>query len=137
LLGALFLVGVNKMVRVPRDTSPSAATDLLQAVFDKLRADEEVAPSPGFYARVLSRIETVQQQSIWAPLIYSEFRVRLIAVCLSLSLASAAYVLATEWSLNEGTAINAGSPAMIIGSNDTQHRRDAVLTELITYPQSD
>jgi hypothetical protein len=103
--------------------SRSAEADILRAVFEEMRAPGEVNPAPGFYERVCSRIEEVNRQSIWVPLIYSRFRWRVVTACLALALGTLSYVLATGRSANDPIFSSAGP----------QQQRDAVLTQIVTY----
>jgi hypothetical protein len=103
--------------------SRSAEADMLRAVFKALRAPGEVNPAPGFHDRVCSRIEEINRQSIWVPLIYSRFRWRLVTACLALALGTLSYVLAAARSANDP----------IFSSASPQRQRDAVLTQIVTY----
>jgi hypothetical protein len=60
-----------------------------------LRAPEEMEPTPGFYARVLQRIEDCTKDSIWATLI-SPFGKRLAYASLTIALLLGTYVVAQE-----------------------------------------
>lgn len=106
-----------------REESRSAESDFLCTVFEKLRAPSDVTPAPGFYERVCSRIQEINRQSIWAPLIYSRFRWRLVTACLTLTLGTLSYLLAADWSPTAAT----------FSSVNAQERRDAVLAEIVTY----
>src|SRR5579884_2625494 len=61
-----------------------------------LRAPEEVQPAPGFYARVLQRIDERTRESIWAPFIYSPFTKRLVYASLTLAVMLGTYVITAE-----------------------------------------
>lgn len=106
-----------------REESRSAESDFLCTVFEELRALSDVAPASGFYERVCSRIQEINRQSIWAPLIYSRFRWRFVTACLTLTLGTLSYLLAADWSLTAAT----------FSSANAKQRRDAVLTEIVTY----
>ena len=69
-----------------------AQSDLLHL----LRAPEEMDPSPGFYARVMQRIEQRAKKSIWWVFIYSPFGKRLVFASLSVAVALGTYVVAQE-----------------------------------------
>jgi hypothetical protein len=58
-----------------------------------LRAPENMEPSPGFYARVLQRIEEYEIDSFWAFFGDSPFGRRLAAASLTIALALGTYVV--------------------------------------------
>jgi len=61
-----------------------------------LRSGEAVEPSPGFYARVVGRIERRIQPSIWATLLDPSFGRRIAMASAALALAVSAYIVSTE-----------------------------------------
>lgn len=61
-----------------------------------LRTPEEVEPSPGFYSRVLQRIEERAKTSIWSVFIYSPFGKRLVFASLTVAVALGTYVITEE-----------------------------------------
>jgi predicted anti-sigma-YlaC factor YlaD len=91
-----------------------------------LRAPEDVAPAPGFYARVLQRIEERVKDSIWGVFIYSNFGKRLSYLSLTLTLLLGGYVVAQE--VNDG---HLGSDPVVAErtgmTGDQAQQRDAVL----------
>lgn len=111
------------MFDISPNESRSAEADILRAVFEELRAPGDVSPVPGFYERVCSRIEEMNRQSIWVPLIYSRFRWRVVTACLALALGTLSYVLAAGERADD----------WIFSSASPQQQRDAVLTQIITY----
>ncbi len=72
--------------------SMKAQSELLQA----LRVPEEMEPTPGFYARVMQRIEERAKDSVWAAFIYSQFGTRLAYASLTIALVLGTYVIAQE-----------------------------------------
>jgi len=97
-----------------------------------LRAAEAVEPSPGFYARVLQRIEESEYDSFWAFFVDSPFSKRLAAASLTIALALGTYVVSEEsraksvpGSAMASLAGNLHYDAPVVGSPDEQ--RDAVL----------
>ncbi len=103
-----------------------AQSEMLQL----LRAPEELEPAPGFYARVLQRIEERAKTSIWLAFISSTFGRRLMYASLSLTLVLGAYVVAEESRDGHlaGTAVIAQGTredVPVVGSEAQQ--RDAVL----------
>ena len=61
-----------------------------------LRAPEEMEPAPGFYARVLQRIEERARESMWAAFIYSRFAKRLTYASLTVAVMLGSYVVTQE-----------------------------------------
>jgi len=61
-----------------------------------LRADETVEPAPGFYARVLNRIEQHVRPSIWALLLEPSLGRRIAMASAVLTVAIGAYIVSTE-----------------------------------------
>lgn len=100
-----------------------------------LRAPEEMEPAPGFYARVLQRIEERTKESIWASLIYSPISSRIAYVSLTLALVAGSYVIASETRDGHltGTRMMAQVhyDAPVVGSVDEQ--RDAVLQNFASH----
>jgi predicted anti-sigma-YlaC factor YlaD len=95
-----------------------------------LRAPEDLAPAPGFYARVRQRIEERMKESIWGVFIYSEFGKRLSYASLALTLLLSGYVIAQEAS--DGHL--GRDPAMVRRTavvGDRAEQRDAVLVNLL------
>ena len=72
-------------------------------------------PAPGFYARVIERIETEREVPFWAMLLDPAFGRRIVFACLLLLAVLGAYVAAVEQpdypSIHRPEAILAGHPA--------------------------
>jgi hypothetical protein len=103
-----------------------------------LKAPEEVEPSPGFYARVLQRIEQGAKKSIWWVFVYSPVGKRLAYVSLATALVLGSYVVAQEsrdGSLHMGNAPMVAQSnhydAPVVGSADQQ--REAVLENFASH----
>lgn len=99
-----------------------------------LRAPEEAEPAPGFYARVLQRIEEQARESIWAAFIYSRFANRLVYTSLMVALVLGSYVIAHERQdghLSHMMADNVPAGAPVFG--DQTQQRDAVLANFEAY----
>ena len=109
--------------------------DILYSLFDWMRARDQITPSPGFYGRVLSCIEAQRRESIWVPFIYSRSYRSFVTAVLGVSIALSSYVLAAERDGPEAQQAMAGASLTnrIFASTSIQQRRDAVLTELVTY----
>ena len=100
------------------------------------RAPEDAEPNPGFYARVMQRIEERAKDSIWAVLIYSPFGKRLAYASLTIALVAGTYVITQE--SRDGHLGGASTIAQefhydapVIGSQAQQ--RDAVLANFAIH----
>ena len=105
-----------------------------------LRAPEELDPAPGFYARVLQRIEERAKRSIWYGLVYSPAGKRLAYVSLSLALALGFYVIAAEHTEQRPVlaqpamaAAQSANPEVFGAAGAPAEQRDAVLVNLASY----
>ena len=106
-----------------------------------LRAPEEVSPTPGFYAKVVERIESQRIPSVWAAFLEPAFAKRLAYASFALLLVLGTLMIA---GLSE-PAITASdhpySPEVILAEkpvsphigDDVQHDRDVVLVNLATF----
>jgi anti-sigma factor RsiW len=113
------------------------------ALFRGLRSFEDIEPDPGFYARVMDRIESQKRLSIWSALLEPVFAKRLAVVSLVLLLLLGAMVASVE---QEPVQVaNDGSdpverfvqpPPLPDFGNDPQRDRDVILVNLASY-QSD
>ena len=65
-------------------------------MFRSLRAPESAEPMPGFYARVLQRIEERTKESIWAWFVYSPIATRFAYASLTMVVLLGSYMLAQE-----------------------------------------
>ena len=114
-------------------SSMQAQTEL----FSTLRISEELDPAPGFYARVLQRIEERVQETMWGAFLVSPFAKRLTYASLALALMFGAYVVTQETHtgrLSRGPTVlaqNAHYDPPVIGSESEQ--RDAVLENFATH----
>ncbi len=106
-------------------------------ILTSLRAPEELEPAPGFYARVVQRIEECAKESMWGAFIYSSFAKRLIYASLTVAVMLGTYVVTQE--ARDGhllgrqavVAQNVHYDAPVIGSESQQ--RDAVLENFATH----
>ena len=117
--------------------SMRAQSDLVQL----LRPSEEVEPLPGFYGRVLQRIEERAKGSIWAVFIYSPFGKRLVYASLSVAVALGTYVVTEEsrdGHLRPQSVIARDFHDDAVVQGDQAQQRDAVLANFAshqTFPQ--
>lgn len=114
------------------------------AALRALRAPEEAEPRPGFYARVMERIEAQGPISIWNLFIESAFGRRIAMASLALALLLGVYLISSERAADQ--PIVAGEqtqPAVVFGEDapgrvitqmsDLQSSNDDVLVNLVTY----
>ena len=99
---------------------------------------KKLEPAPGFYARVMQRIEERAITSMWAVFIYSPFGKRLALASLALALAMGTWVIGVE--KEDG---HLGSAPVIVQdrndlpvTGDQQHQRDVVLVNLAPFSAS-
>jgi hypothetical protein len=123
------------------------------ALIRELRVPEGFAdePRPGFYARVMERIEAEGPISIWNLFIESAFGRRIAVASLALALLVGVYLVTSERSAEDpmigaqeaqatvGQIVVAGedAPARVISQVDQSlagpSSQDAVLADLVTY----
>jgi len=116
-------------------------------------ADVELEPRPGFYARVLQRIEAEGPVSIWNLFIESAFGRRIAVASLALALLLGIYVVSSEraaqdpFLAGQQTPVAADGPLAVAGedapgrvitqmgqsADDSPSSADAVLANLVTY----
>ena len=101
-----------------------------------LRAQEDLEPAGGFYARVLQRIEERAKDSIWAVFIYSPFGKRLAFASLTLAVLLGSYVLTEEGLdghlLGEKMVAQQLHEDPLVAGNPAQ-QRDAVLQNFAVH----
>lgn len=125
------------------------------ALLRELRAPEnlELEPRPGFYARVLQRIEAEGPVSIWNLFIDSAFGRRIAVASLALALLAGVYVVSAERVAQDPLlagqpgSLAAAGPMVVMGEDapgrvitqmdqsvdGDQSPADAVLANLVTY----
>jgi len=101
-----------------------------------LRPDESPEPAPGFYARVVNRIERRVRPSMWATLLDPSFGRRIAMVSAALALMVSAYIVSTEPFRN--TAPSSGAVAIqALPQQDTVAQdRDVVLASLASFQEN-
>ena len=96
----------------------------------RLRSDVE--PRPGFYARVMDRIERQTDLSIWSVFLRPSFGRRIAIASAALALLMGAYLVSTE----PGEPEHLSSPVVVTAVDESvQQQRDAVLVNLASYPE--
>lgn len=111
------------------------------ALLASLRVPEGLEPSPGFYARVMQRIDEQGTVSIWSAFTYGPFGKWLVYASLAVFLLLGTWIVGVEQ--EDG---HIGSQAPVIAAKDANsdmhvagdqaHQRDVVLVNLATYSQS-
>lgn len=100
-------------------------------------AAKDVEPSPGFYARVMTRIEERPDDSIWAALLEPAFGRRLAIACGTLALLLGSYIATSERaehpSAPSGVVMSQEGQSTTFQNSQAPGERDAVLVNLVTY----
>jgi predicted anti-sigma-YlaC factor YlaD len=108
-----------------------------------LRSAADVVPNPGFYARVMDRIENEGRTSVWSVFLLPSFGRRLAIASAALVVLLGTYLVTTE----PGTPSVVSAPTVatdtvnapaseagaIQDSLQQQRQRDAVLVDLASY----
>ena len=104
-----------------------------------LRAPEQLDPAPGFYARVMQRIEERAVTSAWSVFAYGPFGKRLAMASLALALVLGTWVIGLERAdghLGSGPVVAQDTRFDPPVTGDQQHQRDVVLVNLASYSGS-
>ena len=110
-------------------------------MFRAFQCPAEVTPSPGFYARVMDRIENQARPSMWSLFGESLFAKRLAYASMSLVLVLGTYVISSARS-EQAVAVNA--PEAILAAEDSQQQlnssdvnqaRETTLVTLASYQE--
>jgi predicted anti-sigma-YlaC factor YlaD len=94
----------------------------------------EADPSPGFYARVMERIEAQGPLSIWSAVFDSPFGRRLAVASMALALILGLYLVTSEEMADRTTVavIGEDQPGLVLTPSGPPDR-DSVLVNLVTY----
>ena len=107
-----------------------------QALLRELRAPEIEGPGPGFYARVLERIEAQAAGSFWTIFLEPSFGRRLLYASLALFvvLGSAVWQTAGTTPIDQANPVHimAGGDLPAATGEDPGHDREVVLTNLVS-----
>jgi predicted anti-sigma-YlaC factor YlaD len=103
-----------------------------------LRVPAEVEPTPGFYARVLGRIEAQQRASVWSAFLEPAFWRRLVMATLALLL-----VLGSLLAFREVEGVYAAPPEALVAIEDhpaalgadPERDRQTILVTLASYKE--
>jgi len=101
-----------------------------------LRVDEELSLAPGFYGRVIARVESQRRSSIWSVLLEPAFGRRLMYVSATLVVLLGTYLFTTE--AGDRTVASSTAEQYLVEEHPTvganlQQDRDLVLVRLATY----
>jgi predicted anti-sigma-YlaC factor YlaD len=107
----------------------------------ELRPFDTVEPAPGFYARVINRVDVQRAASLWNLLLDPIFGKRLVYATLTAVLLMGTYLATTEPTPIEEVA--AAAPEVELArpeisaqmGTDEQQDRDAVLVQLATHSE--
>lgn len=110
-----------------------------------LRSPEEVESRPGFYARVIERIDAQRQSSIWSSFLEPAFGRRLAMASAALAMLMGLYLVGSEPGGLAATPQTAHTvvlpgedepgPVLVLG-RDQEQDRAAVLVNLAAYRES-
>ena len=114
-------------------------------MLNTLRAEEQMSPAPGFYARVSARIESQTRPSFWDLLLDPIFGRRLVYATCALVMLMSGFLLLSPAdqpqlaSTPERLLVSPSpSAAMQVGvGQDTDHDRDVVLVDMVSFSQAD
>ena len=121
----------------PECTDELSAMSRQSRLLGVLRTNVE--PRPGFYARVIERIEQQVRPSIWSLMLEPAFGRSIAVVCAVLTLVMGTYLIATE----PGEHMSRPAAAIVtqdVAQQETpataQQDRDAVLVNLASYQEN-
>jgi predicted anti-sigma-YlaC factor YlaD len=109
-----------------------------------LRSIEDVAPPPGFYARVIGRIEEQGRASVWSVFLQPSFGRRLAIASATLVVLLGTYLITTEPGdpsvaavptvvATDTVNVPASEAGAVQDSLQQQRQRDAVLVDLASF----
>jgi len=116
------------------------------AMLGSLRSSEEAEPAPGFYARVMDRIEQQGRDCMWSVFLEPRFGRRLAIASAGLVLLLTTYLVTTEPSARplapSAVAVSSQQPpiseadgSLAVDTFEQQQQRDAVLVDLASFRQ--
>jgi len=109
----------------------------LALLLTMLRPDKDSEPAPGFYARVMERVDSRRTLSAWNAFLEPIFMKRLVLTCLVLVVMLAGYMVGTEpfetVTVSSPEFIIANDPAPQFGGLNPEHDRATMLVTLATY----
>ncbi|MBZ2176732.1 MAG: anti-sigma factor family protein [Acidobacteriota bacterium] len=104
-----------------------------------LRAPAELEPAPGFYGRVMRRIEAEERPSVWGLLLDPVFGRNLVYASAALVILMGVFLLSTEPVQHELAStpvqVLANSPAESVDGENPQNGRDSLLVTLANFTE--
>lgn len=120
----------------------AATVQILSAhtrVLHTLRTPNEIEPPPGFYARVLNRVEARAPESFWSVFLEPAFGKRLAFASGFLVLLLGTYLVSTESNEHQsntpGVVMSTNHPWDVEDGTIAPKQRDAILVNLVTYQE--
>ena len=104
----------------------------------ELRPAAEAAPAPGFYARVMNRIDAEGQGSIWNMFLDPAFGLRIAFASMALLVMMGAYLVSAEQSVASVEVAELEqqvSPVLVLDQQPITTDPDQVLVSLASYRQ--
>jgi predicted anti-sigma-YlaC factor YlaD len=101
-----------------------------------LRSDSGLGPNPGFYGRVMERVEDQGRASIWSVFLQPGFGRRLAIASATLVVLLGTYLITTEpgdQSVAVTPVVTTAQEAGSVQDSVQQQRRDAVLVDLASF----
>src|SRR5690349_5569595 len=95
-------MGIDGMIKHSVYLTESEGAVVVRTVCERTCSPKGLTPSAGFYERVRRRVEEIECQSIWAPVIYSRVPIRVASSFLVLSFMALGYIIATEVNAGDG-----------------------------------
>jgi hypothetical protein len=105
---------------------------MLRALRPPKTTGDELAPRPGFYARVMERIEAQRPIDIWQLFFDSAFGRRLAVFSMALALIFSLYLVSSERLAQPVTISVEDHPGMTLSKAGLPDK-DTVLVDLVTY----
>ena len=103
------------------------------AILRQWRAGADVEPRPGFYARVIDRIEAQGPGSVWTLFFDSLFARRIAMASLALALLLGVYVISSEQMSAPETAVGRSPQAALVSGQVSDLTQDLPVGDLIDY----
>ncbi len=114
-----------------RECAGDVARMAEQALLLRCLRQPDAEPAPGFYKRVVERIEVqCEERSIWTTLVETAFGRRLALASATVALVMAGYIVSTE--PGDGAAALSGNRSSFV-SPQPDLDRDAVLVNLASF----
>lgn len=127
----------GKASAAPEFREEIAAMQEQAAWMRSLRAPADCEPKPGFYARVMERIDAQRAISAWILFFDSQLGRRLALASMTLAVGVGMYLVSSERISSEQTTTPpaAARPSVILAGSDRAGSpdSDAVLMNLVTY----